>query len=174
MENLFFDIIWYLAIIFSILWFISKDRKNMLIFWIISTLLFWISIYLWYGWINWLICSLISIIVKLFSLMINNKYLKYLTISAPLIWLLIFFISPEWLEWIIPSLSMFFIVIADSQKDVLKMKYWYYWSNLLWLSYGIILWSISAILFDVFWFFALTYGIYNILQKRKNNINDKK
>jgi len=162
---LFFDILWYAAILFSIIWFITKSRKKMLIFWIISTLFFWISIF-YYWWYNWLIVSLISIVIKLFSLFLEEKKLIFLKFLSPFIAIWLFFILPEWLEWLIPALSMFFIIMADSQKDVLKMKYFYYWSNLLWLTYWIILWSIPAILFDLFWFFAITYWIYKIKKNK--------
>lgn len=90
---------------------------------------------------------------------------------SPFIAIWLFFVLPEWLEWIIPALSMFFIIMADSQESVLKMKYWYYWSNLLWLSYWIILFSIPAIIFDIFWFFAIIYWIYKIKKESKNKIN---
>ncbi len=162
----FYDIIWYISVWFAIAGFLTKSRNRMLIYGIISTLLLWICVY-FYWWYNWLSVSIISVVVKLLSLFVNKKYLKYIKYSTPFVALWLFFILPEWIEWIIPALSMFFIIVADSQKDVLKMKYWYYGSNLLWLSYGIILFSIPAILFDTFWFLSLTYGVYKIRKDRK-------
>lgn len=165
--QLIFDTIWYLALFFSIFWFITTDRKKMLIFGLISTFLFWISIFS-YWWINWLFVSIISMVIKILSLKLNKEQLKYLQYSSPFIAIFLFLILPEWIEGIIPALSMFFITLADSQKDIIKMKYWYYWSNILWLLYWIILWSIPAILFDIFWFFAITYWIYKL-----KKINEK-
>lgn len=160
------DILGYIAVIFSILWFITTNRQKMLIFWIIATLLLWISVYS-YGWYNGLAVSIISIIIKILSLYIDWKYLKYIKYSSPFIAILLFFLLPEWIEWIIPALSMFFIIIADSQKNVLYMKYWYYWSNLLRLSYWIILMCLPSILFDTLWFFAITYWIYKIKKNKR-------
>jgi len=167
MYNILFDIIWYLAVVFSILAFITNSRKRMLIYWILSTFLFGISIFN-YGWYDWLSISLISIIIKLLSLYVKDRYLIYIRLLLLFVAIVLFFFLPEWIEGILPVMSLFFIIMADTQKDVLYMKYWYYGSNLLWLSYGIILFSIPAILFDVLGFMSITYWIYKIKVDRKS------
>ena len=146
--------------------FITQSRTKMLVFWIIPTLLFGISIF-WYWGIDGLTVSLISILVKLCSLFFWKEQLKYLKYSTFPLSLFLFFLLPEGIEGLIPSLSTIFIILADSQTDLIKMKQLYYWSNLLWLSYWIILFSPSAILFDVIWFFSITYWIYKLKKKKQ-------
>ena len=67
----------------------------MLIYWIIATTLFWFSI-LWYWWYNWLVISLISIIIKLLSLYLPKEKLTYVKIAAFPIWIILFLLLPEW------------------------------------------------------------------------------
>ena len=71
----------------------------------------------------------------------------------------------------LPAVSLIFIIFADLQEDLIKMKFIYYGSAFSWLIYAIILGSIPAILFDIVGITALTYSIYKLKQ---DIINDKK
>lgn len=58
--------------------------------------------------------------------------------------------------------SMIFIVLADLQPCVMRMKYYYYGSAFCWLGYGIAIGSMAAILYDVIGIMALSYSLYKI------------
>ena len=157
-----FDTIGYLAIVFSVLAFISKEKQQMRVHGGISTLLFGTSIYFYQGF-NGFFVTIVSLISKILSYYIDEKKLekvKYLSFGVSIVFYLFF--NTEGYSGIFPSLSLVFIVFADMQSDIMKMKYWYYGSAFSWLIYGIILNSLPAIIFDVIGILALTYSIYKI------------
>jgi hypothetical protein len=141
----------------------------MLINGMISTSLFGISIYYYQG-INGLFVSLISVISKLLSLFIKNKkiinYIKYSSTIIAILFYLQF--NTEGIIGLLPAISLIFIIFADMQEDLIKMKFIYYGSAFSWLIYGILLNSIPAILFDVFGIITLTYSIFQLKKQRKN------
>lgn len=167
--TLFFNLIGYSSIYFLVLSFISKERSKILKFGLLSTVLFGISIS-YYSGINGLFVSIISASVKILSLLYSCKKLNIVfKISAPIISLIFFlFFNNEGLFGILPAIALLFIIAADSQENILKMKFLYYGSICSWLIYGIVLNSIPAILYDVLGFIALTYSIYNILLNKNN------
>lgn len=164
-NTIFFNFIGYLSILFSLCAFISKDRSNILKFGILSTVLFGISISFYSGF-NGLFVSSISAIIKIISLMYQNQKVSFiLKISAPIISLIFYvFFNNEGIVGILPSIALLFIIIADTQDNILKMKFLYYGSVFSWLIYGIMLNSIPAILYDVLGFIVLSYSIYTIKQ----------
>jgi len=72
------------------------------------------------------------------------------------------FFNQEGWYGILPALSMIFIVLADLQLSVVRMKYYYYGSAFCWLGYGIAIGSMAAILYDVIGIVALSYSLYKI------------
>lgn len=159
---LFIDIIGYIAIVLSVIGFASKDTINMRIYGMFSTLLFGISIYFYNG-VNGLFVSVISFFTKWLSFYFPEKYLMILKFLSPIIALIYFlYFNKEGLIGLLPSLSLIFIIVADLQKNIVNMKIIYYGSIVCWLWYGIVLDSIPAILFDVFGFIFLTYGIIKL------------
>jgi hypothetical protein len=166
--NLYIDLIGYIAIVFSIISFLSKDKVKMRLNGAISTLLFGISIYFYNG-VNGLFVSIVSFSIKILSLNIKEEKLKSIKIIMPFVALFFFFFfNKEGLVGILPAISLIFIAFADIQKDILKMKIIYYGSAFSWLIYGIILGSIPAIIFDIIGIITLTISIYN-LKKIKGN-----
>lgn len=162
-----YDIIGYVSIIFSIMAFVTKDKFQMRLQGGIATLLFGISIYS-YGGINGAFVSIVSFLVKILSLKFDEdklKFIKILSFPLSLIFFLVF--NEEGVYGLLPALSLIFIVFADLQKDILKMKYIYFGSAICWLVYAIIINSVPAILFDVFGLTALTYSVYQIKTSRK-------
>lgn len=73
----------------------------------------------------------------------------------------VFFNQEGWYG-ILPALSMVFIVLADLQKNVITMKYYYYGSAICWLSYGVAIESMAAILYDIIGIVALSYSLYQL------------
>lgn len=127
----------------------------------ISTFLFGTSIYFYNG-INGVIVSIISFFTKILSFYIKEKYIKYIKYFSFIIPLLYFFIFTKNNYEILPAISLVFIILADFQNEILKMKYYYYGSNISWLIYSILLNSLPGILYDIFGFIILTYSIYKI------------
>lgn len=160
------DTIGYIAIIFFVLGFLSTKTNNMRINGMISTILFGISI-AYYNGINGLFVSFISFCTKFISIFIKEEKIQFLKyISFPLAIIFYFIFNTEGLIGILPALSLIFIIFADIQKDIIKMKYIYYGSAISWLLYGIFLNAIPAILFDLFGIITLTYSIYKLKQKK--------
>jgi hypothetical protein len=170
-NTVFFNLIGYISIFFSVFSFISKDKDNILKFGLLSTILFGISISFYSGF-NGLFVSIISASVKILSLLYNcQKFNFVLKILAPIISLIFFiFFNNEGIIGILPAIALLFIITADCQENILKMKFLYYGSVLSWLIYGIVLHSIPAILYDILGFIVLTYSIYKILLN-ENNLN---
>lgn len=157
-----FDLIGFTSIIFSFLAFNSSDKQQMRLFGLISTTLFGIAIY-FYGGVNGLFVTLISIIIKLLALTYKEDKLIFIKRISPLIALVFFiFFNPEGWVGIFPAISLIFIAIADTQNTAIKMKYWYYGSAICWLIYAIIIESIPAIIYDIVGISTITYAIYKI------------
>lgn len=169
MDNrLLLDLCGYIAIIFSILAFLSKNTNKMRINGMISTFLFWISI-AYYNGFNGLFVNIISFLTKLLSIYIKEKKLMYLKYSSPLIaFIFYYFFNTEGLIGLLPTISLIFIIFADLQSDILKMKIIYYGSAFSWLLYGIFLKSIPAILFDIFGIMTITYSIIKIISVKSD------
>lgn len=160
-----FDLIGYAAIIFSVLAFLTNTKNNMRKYGIISTILFGISIYAYQGF-NGLFVTIISLITKLLSIKFNEEKLFFLKLLSPFLAVCFYFLfNKEGLSGLLPALSMIFIIFADLQEDIIKMKIIYYGSAFCWLFYGIVLGSIPAILFDIFGILALTYSIFKLKNK---------
>ena len=158
----YYDLIGYISIFFSILAFLAKDKKSMRTNGLISAFLFGISIYGYNGY-NGLFVSAVSVFVKLLSLKYNEDKLfslKVIAIPAAIIFYFIF--NTEGLYGLLPAISLVFIILADIQKDLLKMKIIYYGSAFAWLFYAISINSTPAIIYDVIGIFALTYSILKI------------
>lgn len=161
-----FDLIGYISIIFSLIAFNSLNKQNARINGLISTSLFTIHLY-HYNDFNGMFVSIISIISKLLSIFINENKLTILKYISPIIsFIFFYYINDEGLIGILPSISLIFIIIADIQKDIIKMKFIYFGSAFSWLIYAICINSIPAILYDVFGIIVL---IYSILKLKKNN-----
>lgn len=47
-------------------------------------------------------------------------------------------------------------------KNVITMKYYYYGSAICWLSYGVAIESMAAILYDIIGIVALSYSLYQL------------
>lgn len=164
-----YDIIGYIAIIFHLLAFLANSKNSMRLNGMISSAFFSISIFFYNG-INGFFVSIISFITKLLSFFIHEDKLNILKYSSPIIaFFFFYFINEEGIIGILPAVSLIFIIIADLQKDIIKMKYIYYGSVFCWLLYGIFLNSIPAVLFDLFGFFTLTYSIYKLKKERELN-----
>lgn len=166
-NKLIMDLLGYIAIIISILGFISKDKFYMRFNGMVSTLLFGISIYFYNG-VNGLFVSLISFFTKLLSLFIKEEKLEFIKILSPILaFIMFFYFNTEGIFGLLPALSLIFIMIADIQSDIIKMKQIYFGSAFCWLLYGIVLGSIPAILFDVFGIMTLIYSIRKIKKDRE-------
>lgn len=153
------DLFGYASIVFTLFAFYSIKRKNMLWLGLISTLLFGISIY-FYGGINGFFVSIFSVFLKIAGLYGNEKIAKKMKIISILIAFGFFAVfSNEGLVGILPAASLIFISMADMQRDIIKMKYIYFGSVFCWLTYGIVLGSLPAILFDIVGAIALISGI---------------
>lgn len=158
-----FDIIGYISILFSLLSFISNSKKYILIFGLFSTILFGISIS-YYSGFNGLFVSFISAITKVLSLKYDSEKLKVYKIFSVVIVLAFYILfNEEGVIGVFPLISLIFIIFADLQDNILKLKLFYYGSIFSWIIYGIALNSIPAILYDIFGLIVLTYSIYKII-----------
>ena len=168
-----YDFLGYLSIVFAIFAFLTHDKVKMRFNGAISTLLFAISIFS-YGGINGAFVSIISVITKALSLKYDEEkliILKYL--SFPISILFYFYFNEEGYIGLLPAISLIFIIFADIQKDIIKMKIIYYGSAISWLIYAILLNSIPAIIYDIVGLTTLTYSIYTLKKKdTKGNINN--
>jgi len=168
---IYFEIIGYLAIVFSVIARLSITKTNMRFYGAISAALFGVSIYS-YGGINGAFVSIISVITKLLSLKFKENTLKPLKFSSPFIAFIFFFVfNEEGLVGILPAISLIFIIFADLQESPLRMKYIYFGSAICWFIYAIIIGSIPAILFDIIGISTLSYGIIKI--KREDAVKQQ-
>ena len=163
---IWYDVVGYISIIFSIIAFLSKSKKKMRINGAISATFFGISIYGYAGY-NGVFVSLISVIIKLLSLKYKEEKLKILKIaSVPVAIIFYLYINKEGLYGILPAISLIFITFADTQKDLIKMKIIYIGSAISWLIYAIIISSMPAIIYDIVGLVILAYSILEIKRDR--------
>jgi len=164
------DLIGYAAVIFSVISFLSMSTFKMRIYGSISVILFAISIYS-YGGINGVFISIISLIYKLLLLKYNEEQLKYIHyLSFPLAIIFFYFFNEEGYIGILPAISLIFIMYADKQTSIVKMKYIYFGSAVSWLVYGVALGSIPAITYDIVGISALVYSTWKEKVKEYNAI----
>ena len=163
-----FDILGYIAIILSLIAFLVKDVQKMRIYGGLSTLLFGINVYFYNG-INGLFVCLISFLSKVLTYYIKDeKIINVIKYSLPVMAFIFYFNfnNEGSIIALLPTISLIFIVLADIQKDILKMKMWYFGSAFCWLFYGISINSIPAILFDILGILTLFYSVFEILKER--------
>jgi hypothetical protein len=162
-----FIILGWISILFHIKAFYIDDRMKMLIYNIVSTLLIGLSM-IPYGGYTGAAISLFSVASKIVGIQ-ENFFLSNIvkTIIGIFVGIIYFyFFSNENIRGLLPSASLFFIVMADLQKDILKMKLWYYGSAFCWILYAVIIMSPIAIVYDIIGVSVLTYSIYKIKKNR--------
>lgn len=137
-----FDVFGMFAVAFAFLAFFTKEKQMMRLYGIVSTAFFGVVIY-FYGGINGLFVSMVSILIKLLSLSFEEMDIKFLQRLTPLIAVIFFFFfNSEGLIGILPAISLIFIAIADTQENIYKMKLWYFGSAFCWFFYAVILNSV--------------------------------
>lgn len=156
----------YSAVALHIAQFLSVSQRHMLWFGLGSTGL--LGIHFWFsGTHNGVLACVISIAVKLIALS-NHEFLsKILLRISPLISAGYFWFFGEGLYDALPALALLFIMVADLQNDIVKMKTWYYGSALSWLTYGICIGSLPSISYDLLGLLFLTIGIFRVKRQRK-------
>ena len=162
------NIIGWISVFFHIFAFASKDTKKMLWYNLISTTLLGISMIPFGGFAGTImvIFSIFSKIIGLSQKFKINDYVKAIFGLLLGIIYLIFF-SKEGLVGMFPSLSLIFIVLADLQTNIIKMKLWYYGSAFCWLIYAISIMSIPAIAYDIIGIIVLTMTILKLQKEQK-------
>jgi hypothetical protein len=172
MENILITLGW-ISILFHLVAFSTHDTKKMLKYNLTSTTLLGISM-IAYGGFTGAAMSFFSVFSKTFGLIGIGK--KITDIQKAIIGMIFgltyyyFFSGENWYA-ILPAFSLIFIVLADLQEDIIKMKMWYYGSAFLWITYAIMIKSPSAIMYDVIGISVLTY---TIIKLKKNNLENKK
>ncbi len=160
----------YGSIIAHLLAFSSRNTHTMLKFNMLSTFFLGLSL-IPFGaycgtWMSFL--SVMSKMSAFFGVGCDMKEFKKGLIGFFLGLLYFFFFNDEGWFGILPAVSMIFIVLADLQRNVVYMKYYYYGSAFCWLTYGIFIGSLAAILYDVLGILALSYSVYQI--KKSSNL----
>jgi len=164
----YYDFIGYLAMVLLLISFLSDDAQKARLIGIFSAIFYGINIY-YYGGFNGVFVIIVSILSKTLSFYIEKDELKYFNYISPFLALLYFYLfNEEGLIGVIPALSLVFIILADMQKQIIRMKQYYYIVVSLWLVYGIFLGSIPIILSEFLGLLTLFYSVYKI--KNKNNI----
>lgn len=170
MEHLYFDLIGYFSIFLAILSFIAKDTFKMRFHGMTSTLTFAISI-IPYGGLNGFFVSILSATSKLLSLKYPEEKLFFLKILSPFLAVIFFlFFNKEGFFGILPAVSLIFVIFADLQKDILKMKQMYLFIAFIWIIYGLFLMAIPSIIYDIVAIIFLSISIFKITQEKKEKI----
>lgn len=156
----------YLSVAFHIAQFVSQTTKKMLIYGLASTALLGLH-FLLSGTSLGFYAVVLSIVVKITALMDFKTVSKVTLVATPILGFIYYASFSEPDETFLPALAMVFIATADFQKDIVKMKAWYYGSAFSWLCYGIYISSVPAVAYDVLGIGFLTYGIYRALSDRK-------
>lgn len=159
----------YGSLIAHLFAFSSRSTHTMLKLNILSTFLLGLSM-IPFGGYNGASMSFVSVFSKISGLLGYGTQIKESHKGVVGFMLgvgyFIFFNQEGWYG-LLPALSMVFIVLADLQKNVITMKYYYYGSAICWLSYGVAIDSMAAILYDIIGIVALSYSLYQI--KRTQN-----
>jgi len=165
-EAIFYDIIGHLATAFSFFSFLSVSTNRMRSLGMISAILFGLSIYS-YGGINGVFVTLISVIVKIISIQTSHSKVLLSVRVIGFFMSILFYLSMSegGIAGALPAASLIFIIMADTQSDIKKMKMWYYGSASCWLAYAISINSVPAIIYDVVGILTLTYSLLAIAKK---------
>ena len=154
------EIIGFFAVVLHVFAFLTQSRQSMLLYGLFSTACFGVGLINYHG-VNGMLVTFASLLAKTLNLMGYEEASRIMVRSSPIIALLFFIFSEtEFWHGILPAISLFFIIIADGQDSVLKMKQWYIGSALCWLAYGFILQSPPAIAYDLVGMAALAWGIH--------------
>lgn len=160
----------YLSVAFHIAQFLAQDTRRMLIFGLFSTIFLGVH-FLIGGTLLGFYAVILSLIVKITALLDYTKLSRVILILTPVMSFGYYLFLADSEETFLPALAMVFIAIADFQKNIIRMKFWYYGSALSWLSYGLYISSIPAILYDILGIVFLTAGIIIASKKQKKVIS---
>lgn len=165
-----YDLAGFAAVFFAFLAFYVQDKMSMRLYGLISAALFGFGIF-FYGGVNGLFVTLVSISIKLLSLTYHESRLAIFQKLSPVIAFVFFlFFNPEGWMGVLPAISLIFIVMADTQRDIAKMKLWYFGSAFCWLLYAIHLGSIPAIIYDLVGIFTLAYSLALIKSRSSEGV----
>lgn len=167
MINYFSLTLGYLSVVFHIAQFLAQDTRKMLIFGLLSTFLLGLHFML-DGTLLGFYAVILSIIVKITALLNYTKLSRIILILTPIMSFGYYLFLADSEETFLPALAMTFIAIADFQKDIFRMKLWYYGSVISWLLYGLYISSLPAILYDVLGLIFLTIGVFLAIRKKRS------
>jgi len=136
--DFFFDLIGYVSVLFVVLAAIAKTTKGVLYSNLVATGMLGTSLF-FNGGISGAAANAVTFTSKLLALNIPEERLSLIKYSAPAIAFLVFLFSGEGLSGVLPSIALCFVLIADSQTNVFRMKLWYAGSLSCWLIYVIAL-----------------------------------
>lgn len=162
------NLVGWLSVALHIVAFAANTPRKMLGYNLASTSLLGASMIPFGGYAGAAMC-VFSIISKTAGIsgkiQINEAAKALLAITVGIAYLTLF--SEEGIIGMFPSISLIFIVMADLQTDIIKMKMWYYGSAFCWLAYAISLMSIPAIAYDIIGILILTTAILKLKKEEK-------
>lgn len=163
----------YFAIFTNIITFTTTNKIRFLIFNALSTILYGISIGLIEGYTGCYI-SIISVILSLYiyfdkNITFEQTKMLYLLLIIVAFILGVMLYKTENIRSLLPFLGQIFsfISIITSQNNLKLSKIIMLGSAITWLFYGILLNSITAILFDVIGIISLIIGIYRLKKQKE-------
>jgi len=162
------DFIGYISVLFHLVSFKAKDRKNILILGAIATILYTINIYGNGAHFGTLVISIISILFFIISYYSSLKHRTQIAKIVPVIAFGVFIFTGMDLMSFLAAVGTLFANYAKLEEDVLQIKIIYLFSASSWLIIGILLNSIPAILFDAVGIAVLLTEIYKIKTSKEN------
>jgi hypothetical protein len=173
-----YEVFGYMALIFNLLSYLKKEKKEILIYLIISSSLFILNMVVLKLPIESILIVTIGLFVTVFSLLFieNEKIKKRLIKASPLVSVLIIYLYDFSTIGIISGVGFLFATIAKLQNKVLFMKIFFLLSTLVWLGIMIFMGCTSFIVFYICGAVIISFSIFQIINessfKKTNNLKD--
>jgi len=162
-----YEIAGYLALVFGLLSFSSRDATKIRIHGFVASALFAVNFY-YHDGLNGAFVSAISAVSKILSLTLTTRQLTIVKVMSPFLALLFFMkFNTNGLAGLLPALILVIVVFTDARQDLLEMKILHAVMIGIWTIYSIVIWSVPAMLFDIACLGMLLYGILSIRRERK-------
>lgn len=163
--EIFIQIIWYIAIVFSILWFSAKKDKNAIILVSLFNLFMWFHLLL-LGALAWAYSLFFDIAKNMFSLKYKNN-LYTLSFFTCITLIIAFFTYNGTFISLLPALAPIVWTVWIFLFSWVHLRFIFLTCSVLWIIYNLFIGSIPWMLSSFINIISIFVGIWRIRKQQK-------